>query len=409
MIKKTILENGLIIITEENNSVPSFSMSCTLKSGSRAETKEVNGIHHLIEHMIFKGTEKYDMVDIANISDRLGGRLNAFTGKEITQFYLKAIDEKFDIAFDLLTDMVFNSVFDEQEFEKERNVVLQEIKESEDSPDTNAFELFYENIFKENPIGFPVAGKMDIVSKFTRDLLYDYYKDKYRPSNLLLSVVGNINHERVVEKANAFFKKYGKDEPKDFKFGLPEFNRFTLKHKKDSLKQLYVIIGLQGVSAVSEDRYKFMVLNDVLGAGMSSRLFQKIREEKGLAYTINSFPDSFLDVGIYIVFSIIDPKDYNAYINEVKNILYDVKNRGVSQEELERAKDHIKSSIILGLENNLSRMRNIVNRELYNKEILDVNKILYLVNNYTKEEIDRIASTYFDVESMSVFSYGKTD
>jgi len=406
MIKKTVLENGLIIISEENRFVPSFSMSYTLKSGSRAENLEINGIHHLIEHMLFKGTDKYSLVDIANISDRLGGRLNAFTGKEITQFYLKAIDEKFDIAFDLLSDIVFNSKFDKNEFDKEKNVVLQEIKESEDSPDTNAFELFYENLFNPNPLSFPIAGKTDIVSKFTRDLLYDYYLTKYKPSNLLLSVVGNISHEMIVQKANEFFKDYEKDIPKDFKFDKPQINEFNLSHKKESLNQLYVIMGMKGVSAVSEDRYKFMVLNDILGAGMSSRLFQKIREEKGLAYTINSFPDSFLESGIHIIFSIIEPKEFNPYLNSVKEILFDIKENGINEEELVRAKDHIKSSIILGLENNLSKMRNIVNKELYSKELLDVNKILDEINSYTREEINQIANKYLDVETSSILAYG---
>ncbi len=406
MIKKTVLENGLIIISEENKSVPSFSMSYTLKSGSRAENSEINGIHHLIEHMLFKGTDKYSLVDIANISDRLGGRLNAFTGKEITQFYLKAIDEKFDIAFDLLSDIVFNSKFDENEFEKEKNVVLQEIKESEDSPDINAFELFYENLFKPNPLSFPIAGKTEIVSNFTRDLLYDFYLTKYQPANLLLSVVGNINHERIVDKAREFFKDYSKVMPKDFIFDKPKFIEFNLSHKKDSLNQLYVIMGMKGVSAVSKDRYKFMVLNDILGAGMSSRLFQKIREEKGLAYTINSFPDSFLECGIHIIFSIIEPEKFNPYLNSVKEILFDVRENGVNDDELVRAKDHIKSSIILGLENNLSKMRNIINKELYSKEALNVNKILEEINSYTKDEINRIAKEYLEIENSSIFAYG---
>ena len=318
MVRKTVMDSGLTVISEHLPEFPSFALSYTLKSGSRAENPENNGIHHLVEHMMFKGSKNYDLKEIADISDRLGGRLNAFTGKEITQYYIKAIDEKMEEAFDLLTDIVLNSTFPENEFEKEKNVVVQEIKESKDNPDSFAFETFYEGVFGKNALGFPIAGKEKKVSKLTRRVVFDFYRENYRPEKLILAGVGNIEHAKLVELAGKAFLNFPSSHPQDFSFKKADLNFKSFWKKNSSLKQVYIVLGFKGISFVSPLKYKFMLMNDILGAGMSSRLFQKIREEKGLAYTISSFAEGFFESGIHFIYSIVEPEKVEEYLNAVR-------------------------------------------------------------------------------------------
>lgn len=406
MVEKTILDSGLTVLTEFRQEIPSFALSLLLKSGSRAENFKNNGIHHLIEHMIFKGSKKYDLKRIAEMSDRLGGGINAFTGKEITQFYIKAIDEKFKDSFNLLTDIVFDSIFLKDEFIKERNVVLQEIKESKDNPDISAFEIFYENVFENNPLGFPIAGRENQVSNFSRDILYNYYRDKYRPENLLLCVTGNISHSKAIEMSEKYFSTFKKQVPADFSYIEPEFKFKTFVRKKPSLEQIYVIIGFRGIAATSPLKYKFMLMNDILGAGMSSRLFQKIREENGLAYTISSFLDSFLEGGVHVIYAIIEHKKIEEYLDAISSEILTLKRVGIKKEELVRAKDHMKSSFILGLESNLSKMRFNLNQELYLKREVGVNQIIDEIDKINVDEINDLFLQFLNFKEVSILLYG---
>jgi len=406
LVKRTILDSGLIILTEFRPELPSFALSFSLRSGSRAEKFKNNGIHHLIEHMIFKGSKNYDLKKIAEMSDRLGGGINAFTGKEITQFYIKAIDEKLKDSFDLLTDIVLDSIFLKDEFIKERDVVLQEIKESKDNPDMSAFELFYENLFENNSLGFPIAGREEHVSNFSRDILYDYYIDKYSPENLLLCITGNVNHSEVVEMSEKYFSKFKKHMPVDFSYLKPEFNFKTFVRKKPSLEQVYAIIGFRGIAFTSSLKYKFMLMNDILGSGMSSRLFQEIREEKGLAYTISSFCDSFLEDGVHLIYAIIEHKKIEEYLDAIRSEILILKRNGIKKEELIRAKDHIKSSFILGLESNFSKMRLNVNQELYLKREIEVSQIIDKIDKINIDEINELFLRFLNFKEVSILLYG---
>jgi predicted Zn-dependent peptidase len=406
MVEKTVLDSGLVVISEYIPAFPSFALSYSLRAGSRAEVEKNNGIHHFIEHMLFKGTSKYDLKQIADISDRLGGRLNAFTSKEITQFYIKAIDEKLDESFELLTDIVMNSSFPKEEFIKEKNVVVQEIKESEDSPETNAFETFYEDIYKNNALGFPIGGKEECVSTFKRNSVYDFYKSNYSPDNLLLSAVGNINHHQLVRLADRFFKKFPAAPPRDFAFPRPTFRINNFHKKNNSLKQIYVIVGFDAVSSVSPLRHRFSIMNDILGGGMSSRLFQQIREEKGLAYTVNSFTDNYVDCGLHVVYSIIDKDKIDEYLEAVKAEIQLLKEKGITQEELDRSRDHMKASVILGLESNVNRMRLHVSNELNLKREVTIEEIIEDVNNASLDDINQLFRDYLDLDNAAYFFYG---
>jgi predicted Zn-dependent peptidase len=406
MVEKTILDSGLVIITEYNPAFPSFALSYTHRGGSRMEDEKNNGIYHMIEHMLFKGTEKYSLMDIADISDRLGGKLNAYTGKETTQFYIKAVDEYLEESFDLLTEMVMKSRFPVDEFEKEQNVAIQEIYESEDNPDTNAFETFYENVFEGDGLAYPVGGKVESVSAFNRDYVYQFYKNNYTPDNLVLTSYGKVTHNELVTLAEKAFKDFPAKKPGDFVLAPPAAKHSVFRKNNEALKQAYVIIAFDGLSMTSPDRHRFMILNDILGAGMSSRLFQKIREEKGLSYTVSSFSDAYKDCGLHLVYSIVEPDKADEYLEAVKEEIKLLKKNGITEAELVRARDSIKSSIILGFESRDTKMRFNVNNEIFLKKEVTIEEIVEHLNCTSIEDINQLARQYLDLDRMTVFIYG---
>jgi predicted Zn-dependent peptidase len=406
MIEKTVLPCGLTIISENFPEFPSFALSYSLKNGSRAETVANKGIHHLIEHMLFKGSRRYDLKQIADVSDRLGGRLNAFTGKEITQYYIKSIDEKLEESFSLLSDIVFHSTFPEEEFVKEKNVIIQEINEADDNPETNAFETFYEKIYPGNALGYPIGGKEKNIAGLIRDPVYAHYRENYVPENILLSAAGNIRHLELVALADIFFASFPMRAPRPFKFPRARFRPKRFSKQNRSLNQCYVLAALDSISLVSPLRHPFMIMNDILGAGMSSRLFQNIREEKGLAYTVSSFIDSYLECGIQLIYAVIEPDRIDAYLQAVKSEIGQLKKHGISRDELERAKDHIKSAIILGLENNVSKMHFNANQELYFGKEQKIADMIAEVNATTCRDINSFCRQYLDLSQAALFTYG---
>jgi len=407
MVKKTILDCGLTIISETLGQFSTFSLSYTLKSGPRGEGKGEKGIHHLIEHMIFKGSQEYSMKEIANLSDCLGGHLNAFTSKEITQYYIKAIDEKFETAFHLLTDMVLHSQLPQAEFSREKNIVIQEIRESEDNPDSEAFESFYEDTFENNSLGYPIAGKVTDVSAHTRSYVWKHYKEKYQPGNLILAATGQVEHDQLVQLAQKSFSHYSSMNVKDIKYEKPLFKKKGFVKNKESINQAYVIIGFPGVAFTSTKKHQFLLMNDIFGSGMSSRLFQKIREEKSLAYTISSFHETYVDCGIHFIYAIIEPDKIEAYLKAVKKEILTIKKQGVSKAELSRAKDHLKSSLIMGLENINTKMLFNVNQELFLKQELDLQIIINNINQTSQQDIIAICNDNLDFERSSILIYGK--
>ncbi len=407
MVEKTILPCGLTVISENFPEFPSFALSYSLKSGSRAENLSHSGMHHLIEHMLFKGSRYYDLKQIADISDRLGGRLNAFTSKEITQYYIKSIDEKFAESFALLSDIVFHSTFPADEFAKEKNVIIQEIKEADDNPETNAFETFYEKIYPGNALGYPIGGREKQVSGMKRDQAFAFYRENYVPENMVLSAAGNIRHQELVALSGDFFAAFPPRPPWKFRFPRARFQARQFCKKNETLNQCYVLAALDSISLVSPLRHPIMIMNDILGAGMSSRLFQSIREEKGLAYTISSFIDSYRECGVQLIYAVIEPDKTGAYLRAVHGEIERLRKEGVSNDELERAKDHIKSSIILSLENNVAKMRFNANQELYFGKEQTVAEILAEINAATVTDINGFCRKYLGLERAALLTYGR--
>ena len=407
MVEKTILPCGLTVISENFPEFPSFALSYSLKSGSRAETADSNGVHHLIEHMLFKGSRRHDLKQIADISDRLGGRLNAFTSKEITQYYIKSIDEKLNESFDLLSDIVFHSTFPKDEFVKEKNVIIQEIKEAADNPETNAFETFYEKIYAGNALGYPIGGREKHVAGLNRGQVFTFYREHYIPENMLLSAAGNIRHKELVALAGDFFAAYPPRTPRQFKFPRARFRPRRFHKKNKTLNQCYVLAALDSISLVSHLRHPIMIMNDILGGGMSSRLFQSIREEKGLAYTVSSFIDSYLECGVQLIYAVIEPDKVSAYLKAVRSEIGRLRKKGISDEELERAKDHIKSSIILSLENNVAKMRFNTSQELYLGKEQKVADIISEINATSSRDINGFCGKYLDLDQAALLTYGR--
>lgn len=406
MVEKTVLDSGLVVISEYISAFPSFALSYTLRGGARRETEKNFGIYHMIEHMLFKGTEKYDMKTIADISDSLGGKLNAFTGKEVTQYYIKAVDEHLRQSFDILTQMVMHSVFPEDEFIKEQNVALQEINEAEDNPETNAFETFYEGLFQGSGLAHAIGGRIESVSSFDRDRLYRFYKQHYTPDNMILSAVGKVEHRQLVQMAQEAFTDFPAAKPGGFTYPTATYHQKNSSKQNGSLNQVYVIIGFEGFPLVSPDRHRMMILNDILGAGMSSRLFQKIREEKGLSYTVSSFADSYMDIGLQMIYSIVEPSMVNEYLDAVKIEIQLLKDKGITSTELQRARESIRASIILGLESRASKMRFNVNNELHYQREVTIEEIVDNVGSATIDDINHLFRKYLDMDKMSVFLYG---
>jgi predicted Zn-dependent peptidase len=408
MIKRTILPCGLTVLSERFEEFPSVVLSYTAKSGARNESLAHNGIHHLIEHMLFKGGQRYNLKQIADLSDRLGGQLNAFTSKEVTQFYIKTIDEKLDEAFALLNDIVLHATFPPGEFAKEKNVIMQEIRESEDNPDTHVFEVFFSAIYPDNALGYPIEGTVASVGAMECADVQAYYRDQYRPANLVLAAAGKIEHERLVELAQAACAGLPAATPTPLRYTPAKFHVSRFSKANPALNQSYIVLGLDGLPAVAPERHKLMLLNDILGSNMSSRLFQAIREERGLAYTISSFPDAFMECGLLMVYAIVEPAQTQAYIAAVQEELRLFRRNGITQEELERARDHIKASLLLSIENNTAKMRFNINQELCFQTEQTIAAIITEINQATCADINALIDRLIDLEHMAQLIYGPT-
>ena len=406
MVEKTVLSCGLTVISENLTEFPSLALSYSLKSGSRAESRPGGGMHHLIEHMLFKGSRRYDLKGIADVSDRLGGHLNAYTSKEVTQVYIKSISEKLEESFALLSDIVFHSTFPDDEFAREKNVIIQEIRESEDSPENNAFEAFFERIYHGNALGYPIGGKEKQVSRLRREQVFAYYREKYAPQNFLLSAAGRIRHRDLVALAEDFFAPFPRRRPLPFRFPRARFRPDRSGKSNRSLKQCYVLAALDSISLKSPHLHPFMIMNDILGSGMSSRLFQSIREEKGLAYNISSSVDSFLDCGVQIIYAVIEPGKVKAYLRALAAEIRELREKGISRVELERAKDHIKSSILLGLEDNAAKMRFNASQELYLGREQGIASIIAEIDAAGVRDINAFCRRYLDLGRAAFFTYG---
>ena len=395
-IRKDVLDNGLTILTESIEHIRSISLGVWLRKGSRDESPEDAGVYHFIEHMVFKGTEKRSTYDIARIMDSIGGFNDAFTSKENTCFYAKILDEHLPIIFDIFSDILLYPRFDREDLERERKVVHEEFKMVEDNPSDLVHEIFLENFWAAHPLGRPILGTLNSVNALTPETLRERFLESYIPPNILISAAGNISHEKLMEAVQSYFTFAPiKDLHGTVAQPSPEPRPMTLLRPKKDLEQAHLCIGVMGHSSDHRDRYAAGVLNVILGGSMSSRLFQKIREEMALCYTVFSSMSSFKDAGYVSVYAATSPEMTQTAAELIIKECKLLAKEAVSVEELENAKNHLKGSLILSLESSSNRMFSLARNEMIFGRQISTEEILEEISKVTVEDVLRVSQDLF--------------
>ena len=406
-IARTILPNGLQVLTERMPHMRSVSMGAWVGSGSRDEAAEVNGISHFVEHMVFKGTTTRSASQIAREVDTIGGNLDAFTGKEMVCFSIKTLDEHVTPALDVLADLVLHPTFAAEDLVREQGVILEEIKMDEDNPDYLVHELFTQNFWRGDALGRPILGTAETVAKFTPDKVLEFYAGRFTPGNMVFSAAGHLEHDDFVAQVEEQFSSLSgriKAEPAD---ATPPVTtaHITLKRKK-SLEQVQFCLGVEAPPFADPSRYAVYLLNSMLGGGMSSRLFQTIREDRGLAYSIYSEVNPFRDTGLLCVYAGCSADRTREVLQLTLEELRRLKEHAVGEPELRRAKDQLKSNMVLGLESSGSRMSSLARQQMYFGRFFGVEEITAEIERVTAEEVQALAVKLFKPESLALALLG---
>jgi predicted Zn-dependent peptidase len=404
-IRRQVLPHGLIVITEQMQHIRSASIGVWLETGSRDEDAHWNGISHFIEHMVFKGTKHRTAEEIARQVDSIGGNMDAFTAKECICFNVKVLDEHIPIALDILSDLVLHPVFDSQDITRERGVILEEIKMDQDNPDYLVHEIFTQNFWKDHPLGRPILGTKETVKRFERQPVLDAYGHHFSPGNIIVSAAGNLDHDRFVDLVIQHF-----EHMKPVKNGLHSaapkvVPRIVLRNKK-SLEQVQLCIGVPSHAIAHEKRHASYILNTLLGGGMSSRLFQNIRERQGLAYSIYSDLNPYRDTGCLAVYAGTSRESAAKVVQSVVSEFRKLKAEPVPEEELRRSKDQLKGSLMLSLESSTARMSNLARQEMYFDRFYDLDELIEKIEAVTTEDLQSLANEFFHTELIAVTALG---
>src|ERR1700735_2282043 len=404
-IRRTVLPSGLTILTERMEHIRSVAMGVWIRAGSRHELPEVNGISHFVEHMVFKGTQSRSAKRIAREVDAIGGNLDAFTGKETICFNLKVLDEHVPTALDVLSDLVLNPVFNNDDIMRERGVILEEIKMDEDNPDYLVHEIFTQNFWKDHPLGKPILGTKETVKRFERTPVLEAYAHRFAPGNIIVSAAGNLNHEKFVELVTGHFE-HMKPMKNGFHSSAPKIvSRIILRNKK-ALEQVQLCLGVPAHPIAHEKRHAGYILNTLLGGGMSSRLFQNIRERQGLAYSIYSDLNPYRDTGCLAVYAGTSLASASKVVQSVVSEFRKLKAEPVPEEELRRSKAQLKGSLMLSLESSTARMSNLARQEMYSDRCYDLDELIEKIEAVTTEDITSLANEFFKTESVALTALG---
>jgi len=407
-IQKETLPNGMVVITEPMEHVHSVSVGVWLRSGSRREPAELNGISHFIEHMLFKGTLRRTAEDIAREVDSVGGMLDAFTSKELVCFNTRVLDEHLPKVFDVVADMVLDPKFAEEDIEREKSVILEEIRMTQDNPEDLVHELFTQNFWRPHPLGKPILGTPETVSAFTRDKLREWFRRWYAPDNMVVTAAGRLTHADLVALVADRFSRLapagaaGAD-------GVPQPAPHVTLRTKHELEQVHLCLGVPALPMADSRRFAVSVLNNVLGGGMSSRLFQNIRERQGLAYSIFSELNSYRDTGVLSVYAGTSLETAGQVVRLILEEFRRMKDEPLTEEELRRAKDHLKGATLLALEGSGQRMNSLARYHIYFNRHFTPAELIALLEKVTPEDVQQIAREFFQPHHIAASVVGNLD
>ena len=390
------------IVLEQIPTVRSVAIGVWIGTGSRNEIPENNGISHFLEHMFFKGTKTRSAREIAESFDSIGGQVNAFTSKEYTCYYAKVLDTHSEYALQVLSDMFFNSTFEAGELDKEKNVVYEEIKMYEDTPDDIVHDLLSKAIYNEHSLGYPILGTEDTLKTFTGDTLNQYMFDTYTPENVVISIAGNVP-ETFISEVEKLFGSYEAGK-KEIEYHKPSFHAKHVARKKET-EQAHLCIGFEGLQIGHDDVYSLITLNNVLGGSMSSRLFQEVREQRGLAYSVFSYHSAFRDSGVVTIYGGTGAKQLDVLFETVQETLAKLRQEGITEKELTNSKEQLKGSLMLSLESTNSRMSRNGKNELLLSRHRSLDEIVEQIDQVTIESVNGLANNIFtDEYSVSLIS-----
>ena len=407
MTNTTRLENGLTILTDQMSGVRSATLGFFFRVGSRHEPDKLNGISHFIEHTVFKGTPKRSALDIAIEQDRLGGNLDAFTTHEETGFAIKVIDDQVPAAFDLIADMLANPRFDAGDLKSEQRVIIEEMKMVDDSPEEYLGEIFSREFFPGHALGLSIAGTPKTVKSFDSEKTRTYHRQAFSVSNLVIVAAGNIEHEQLVEMVSGVWGSSSNGTQKlESQSSPPTFSAPIIIEQNDSLEQAHLIIATPFVAASDKLRYPADLLANIIGGGTSSRLWQKVREERGLAYSVGASSIMYHDCGLFSIFAGTSPGQVAEVVDIAIAELREVVKNGVSEEELELAKQQTRASILLGLEDSAGRAATLAQSEMLHGRQIPVEETLENVDAVTVDEVQALASEHFKTENVAFAALG---
>ncbi len=399
-IRKTVLSNGLVVVSETITTARSVSIGVWVKTGSRYEHKKNNGVAHFIEHLVFKGTRKRSALQIARSLEDLGGNLNAYTSKELTHFYATALDNHLATCVNVLADLVCNPLFREKDVEKEKQVVIEEINAVKDSPEEYIYDVFQEKLFPDHPLGYPILGSPQSLAALTRHAVWEFWKSYYAPQNMIVSAAGNLQHEtlvRLVEKhfgcANTLhLRRLHKPKPA---YGVQA-------EISETFNQTHILVGIDSVPYAAAQRYEMAALNAYLGGGMSSRLFQVLREQHGLAYTVYSAADFFKDTGIFSVYVATDERNRKKTLDLLFKEIRKVTENPIRESDMKRIREQLKGSLLLGLENVSHRMARLAKNEIYFGRQISIDETIRRVQQLNPQKLLELAENIFKMEKFNI-------
>ncbi len=411
MYKKVVLDNGVRVVLERMSSLRSVALGVWESVGSRYEEKGEEGLSHFIEHMMFKGTRRRSASQISNEIDAMGGEMNAFTTHEATAFYTKVIDQQAHAALDLLADLFHDSRFGSKDIEKEKQIVLEEIRTVQDDPEDLIHELHARDVLGNHPLGRPILGNVRCLRGVNRPHILQYKRKHYRPENTIVTVAGNVSFPRILEQINTYFGNWkGRIPSKEKCHGgshpWPAHAKVRQSVHRKPLEQVHVCVGFKGLPVGSPDRYVAYIANTIFGGGVSSRLFQEVREKRGLAYTIYSHMTSFNDGGTLTVYAATKPSEVHAVIDQIRKESQKLGRRLVSKTELERTKTQLKGNLMLGLEGTYGRMNKLAKDELYQGRHVTLQEIIKGIDRITPEQIRELSRKLLDLNEFVVTALG---